>query len=72
MIEARLGGQSLRPTADVCEPYGRAYEVLVGTGETLRAWRVPVELLCDGPNEIEIASSAAEDVRIACVDLAAA
>ena len=35
------------------------------------ARRVPVELLRDGPNEIEIASSAAEDVRIACVDLAA-
>lgn len=53
----RVNGQALAPTEDVSEPYPTEFEEALGRPDhdELRAWTVPVELLKDGVNKIEIA-----------------
>ncbi len=51
---AHFNGVDLNPTGDVSEPYPNPYPPMLGEPEELRAWIVPVGLLRDGINSIEI------------------
>ena len=67
---ARLNGVDLKPTSDVSEPYPNPYSPMLGKPEELRAWAVPLELLKDGNNEIEIGMTEGETAEIVFLDLA--
>ena len=71
LLRARLGGVELPGVDDVLEPYGSPYHVLVGDGETLRAWAVPLGLLKDGTNDFAIGLTGGEAAEVVFVDVAA-
>ena len=68
---ARFNGVNLIPTDDVSEPYPNPYPPMLGKSEELRAWTVPVRLLKDGINTIEITLDEGELSEIVFLDVAA-
>ena len=68
---ATLNGTALSSTDDITEPFASPYRSLLGTPETLRAWRVPASLLLAGVNRLEIRLASGSAVDIAFIDLAA-
>jgi len=57
---ASFNGVELKETADRSEPYSNPYPPLLGTPEHHRAWIVPVTVLKDGINTIEITMTKGE------------
>ena len=70
-FKARFNGVDLQPNDDVSEPYENPYSPLLGNPEELRGWTVPVNLMKDGDNGIEISMVAGEESEIVFLDLAA-
>lgn len=66
----RLNGRELPASDDVSEPYPNPYPPMLGKPEALRAWSVPVEVLRDGANAVELALAAGTGARVALIDLA--
>jgi hypothetical protein len=60
----------LTSTDDVSEPYPNPCPEVLGTAETLRAWIVPLELMQEGPNGIEIVLAEGAAPTITFLDLA--
>jgi len=69
---ARLNGTELAPTDDVSESYPNPYPPMLGQPEELRAWRVPVKVLRDGLNELELTMESGKTVKVGFIDLALA
>ena len=69
-LTLRFNGTKLAPTDDISEPYPNPYPDGLGTAETLRAWIVPVDLLRDGVNQIEVEMTEGHEMRLVFVDLA--
>ena len=67
---ARFNGVDLNATGDVSEPYPNPYPPMLGKPEELRAWIVPVGLLKDGINTIEITLVKGELCEIIFLDVA--
>ena len=67
---ARFNGVDLNATGDVSEPYPNPYPPMLGKPEELRAWIVPVGLLKDGINTIEITLVKGELSEIIFLDVA--
>ena len=67
---ARFNGVDLNPTDDVSEPYPNPYPPMLGEPEELRAWTVPVGLLRDGINSIEISLVEGKLSEIVFLDVA--
>jgi hypothetical protein len=67
---ATFNGALLRPTDDVSEPYPNPSPSLLGTAETLRAWRVPAALLRDGANRLDVKLETDAAAEITFLDLA--
>ena len=67
---ARFNKASLEPASDVSEPYPSPYEPALGRPEQIRAWTVPVALLKDGVNSIEITMVEGDAAQILYLDLA--
>jgi hypothetical protein len=67
---AKFNGEALTATADVSELFPVPYPSLLGKPEELRAWTVPVRLLVEGINRLELTSDAG--ATIVFVDLSAA
>ena len=69
---ALLNGVELAASTDVSE-HGPVFNPsLLGTPETLRAWRVPPQLLRDGINQLELILRTGAHTEIAFLDLALA
>lgn len=66
----KLNGTLLTGTDDVSEPYPMPYHDGLGDATTMRAWRVPHELLKDGPNRIEFGFDHGETLDVVYLDLA--
>ena len=66
----KFNGVDLKPTTDTSEPYPSPHPPMLGTPEELRAWTVPVGLLKDGNNKVEIGMVDGEPTRIIFIDLA--
>ena len=69
-LAVKLNRVDLAPTANVSEPYPNPYLDGLGSPATLRAWIVPVRLLKDGYNTIEIEMLEGEPLLLSIVDLA--
>ena len=70
---AKLNGSLLAETDDRSEPYENPYPQLLGTPELHRAWIVPVDLVRDGVNEVEVLlESSLDEARVVFLDLAIA
>ena len=67
---ARFNGVDLRQNSDVSEPYPNPYPPMLGNPEELRAWTVPVNLIRDGVNKIEIGMVQGKPAEITFLDLA--
>ena len=67
---ARFNGVDLEPSSGVSEPYPNPYPPLLGKPEELRAWNVPIDLMEDGINSIEITMTEGEPAEIVVLDLA--
>lgn len=67
---ASFNGDGLKLTTDVSEPYPNPYPPLLGTPDQYRAWTVPVRLLKDGRNSIEITLIEGDPAEISWLDLA--
>ncbi len=70
-LSVKLNGTPLEADADIREPYPNPYSPLLATAETLRAWRVPADILRDGPNQIDVKLESGAMVELLFVDLAA-
>ena len=68
--KARFNGTDLSTDDDVSEPYSNPYPPLLGRPEGLRAWTVPVNLLRDGLNSIEITLTEGEPTELIFLDVA--
>ena len=66
----RFNGVDLTPTDDVSEPYPNPYPPMLGKPEELRGWTVPVDLLKDGINTIEITLVEGEMSEVVFLDVA--
>jgi len=66
---ATINGVALVPTADVSEPYTAPYAVGLGKSEDYRAWTVPVAILKEGPNRIELTLEAGKPTQVTYLDL---
>ena len=66
----KLNRAPLDATTDVSEPYPNPYPDGLGSPQTLRAWTVPVGLLKDGHNTIQIEMPEGEPLLLSIVDLA--
>ena len=66
---ATINGVALVPTADVSEPYAAPYAVGLGKPEDYRAWSVPVAILKEGPNRIELTLEAGKPTQVTYLDL---
>jgi hypothetical protein len=71
-LAVKLNGTSLTATDDVSEPYPNPYPSLLGTAETLRAWRLPAKLLRDGVNQLEVKLESGAAMKLDFLDLAVA
>jgi len=69
-LAVKLNGTPLGESDDVSEPYPNPYPPLLGAAETLRAWRVPAELLRDGMNRVEVMLNSGAAMKLAFLDLA--
>lgn len=69
---ATLNGTALSTHADVSEPYPNPFTQLLGRPETLRAWTVPVSLLRDGDNTLDLTMTGAPEATLLFIDLAVA
>lgn len=67
---ARFNGVDLQPSSDFSEPYSNPYPPLLGKAEELRAWNVPIDLMKDGINKVEIRMMTGEPAEIIFLDLA--
>jgi hypothetical protein len=71
MWTATFNGELLEETADRSEPYDNPYTPLLGTPEQHRAWVVPVVLVKDGVNTVEVRMQQGEaDAKLVFFDLA--
>ena len=69
-FEAKINGTLLSKTSELKEPYGSPYTPMLGVPEILRGWKVPFELLNDGPNAIEVTMIKGNSAKIVFADLA--
>ena len=69
-LMCRFNGAELGETDNISEPYPNLYPATLGGPDTLRAWTVPVELMKDGMNTIEVTVVEGEQVKIIFIDLA--
>ena len=69
-LAVKLNRAPLDATTDVSEPYPNPYPDGLGSPQTLRAWTVPVGLLKDGHNTIQIEMPEGEPLLLSIVDLA--
>lgn len=67
---AIFNGDDLKLTVDVSEPYPNPDPNALGTPNRYKAWTVPVGLLKDGGNSIEITMTEGDPVEIRWLDLA--
>ncbi|HEY3899853.1 MAG TPA: hypothetical protein VGM54_14635 [Chthoniobacter sp.] len=69
-LTVKWNGTELAPTDNVTEPYPNPDPAMLGTPETLAAWVMPVALLREGRNEMNVTLERGEAVDVAYVDLA--
>ncbi|MHB9071507.1 MAG: hypothetical protein ACYC54_14210 [Sedimentisphaerales bacterium] len=67
--QATINGVRLEETSDRYEPYDTPYHQLLGTYKQHRAWAVPVELLKDGYNDIEVFKIDGQSSEIVYIDM---
>ena len=68
--QARFNGVELAATDDVSEPCSNPYPIAQGEPADYRAWTVPVSLLRDGDNRLELTMTKGKPVRLCFIDLA--
>jgi hypothetical protein len=70
--QCRFNGEQLEPTEDRSEPFDNPYVNLLGEARHHRAWTVPVALMVDGINEVEITLASDDLQRIIFLDVSIA
>jgi hypothetical protein len=68
--QVRFNGVKLKTVADISEPYENPYKDALGDEESLLAWTVPVDLVQDGINRIDVRPTAGKPPMILHLDLA--
>lgn len=68
--KATFNGIELIESYDRSEPYENPYPQLTGTAEEHRAWIIPVDILKDGYNDIEITLEEGSESKIVFLDIA--
>jgi hypothetical protein len=67
---AAFNGEALAATTDVSEPFAVPYPSMIAKPEELRAWSIPVKLLHEGKNSLEVMMKSGAPVSVLFVDLA--
>jgi hypothetical protein len=67
--QATWNGTALTATDDVSEPFANPYPPMLGTTETLVAWTVPAQLLCEGLSHVDISLESGDANVISYLDL---
>ncbi len=66
---ATWNGTALAPTDDVSEPFANPYPPMLGTTETLVAWKLPASLLREGMSHLEVHLESGDPNSIDYIDL---
>ena len=68
-LKVRFNGQELETQSDVSEPFANPYPSLLGKREQMVAFTVPVTVLRDGANEVEVIHASGEAITLHYLDL---